>query len=102
MSLTHLSGLLGRLDTLLTLKTHLDNPPVYSEGVRYQLVVEEHAVHHGVHLHVADAPAEEGDGVPPNLDGLEREGGEGSEDVEDGVLRRESIQTTEQDGYKEV
>ena len=86
------------MDTLLTLKTNLDNPPVYGEGVRYQLVVEEHAVHHRVHLHVADAPAEECDGVPPDLDGLERQIGERAEDVEDRVLRGEGVQSTEEDG----
>ena len=60
--------------------------------------MEEHAVHHRVHLHVADAPAEESDGVPADLDGLEREVGERPESVEDRVLCGEGVQSTEEDG----
>ena len=61
--------------------------------------MQEHAVHHGVHLDVADTSADESHGVPADLDRLERQRGEGAEGVEDRVLGGESIQATQQDSW---
>ena len=52
----------------------------------------------GLQLDPLSEGVEESDGVPADLDGLEREVGERPERVEDRVLCGEGVQSTEENG----
>merc|ERR1719410_1567412 len=86
----------------LLVVAHLGRLPVDGGRRGDQLVVEEHGVHHAVHLDVADAAAHARQRVSANLHILERELGEGTQHVQNRVLSREGIQSTQEDGVCRV
>ena len=76
---------------------HLHCLIVYGGRAGDQLVVEEHGIHHGVHLDVADASAHRGHRIAANLDIFQRQRGQGAEGVEDRVLRGQGVEAAEED-----